>query len=534
MRGLGNRQSLDDRPSALTARNDPGKTLRVTDAQGDTQPATHPPRRRVWRVASALCLAAMAVPLVHFATRPLQGGDIFWMVRAGEDILRGAGVADTERWSYTVAGTPWNNHEWLFEALAAALHRLGGYNALRALVLVLFGGALARVAAAAWRRPGPTWAVLAVGAGTALASFKLIPAPQTASMALFVLAAFAFLRRDEALSTARLAALGATLLVWANTTAEVVTFLPFLALDRALWLWDAPLSREGKRRELVWLSLAAAMILVTPRASSVLEYALTGSRINREVNAEFAPLWRAAVTVPAFVKQLGGVLVVAWALWAAARLRTRGVSAASLRALSAGALACLGATLFERNLWLLMVPAADLALALVARAGAGRRRDALDAAALAGGLTVMGAFCVAIGWSPAVAARAWSSPTYRQGVDARNLPVECLAPGPPFVPGVRVLSSRLWSGYLLGARPEARVFVDGRNREYPAVLHRAANDVIAARPEAQAVLDASGTELVLAWPGWSDAPALRGSGWRPVRRGRNCALYARGPRPATP
>ncbi|MEZ4409708.1 MAG: hypothetical protein R3A52_25035 [Polyangiales bacterium] len=479
-------------------------------------------RARALLAAAALC--ALALVTAHFATRPLGAGDVFWMVRAGEEFLSSGAIPDREAWSFTAAGTEWNNHEWLFEALAALLHRAGGLGALRLLTLALFAAPLARVTLAAWRRLGPGWSVLAMSAGLTFASFKLIPAPQTASMAAFTFAAFAFLRRDEALTPRRAAALGATLLVWANLTAEALSFAPFLLADRALWLAPRWSDAKLRARELTLLALSTLMLAVTPPASSTIEYALTGSRVNRSVNAEFAHLWEPATTVPGFLKVLAAAVLVAWVGLAITRLR-KGVTAASLRALSAGAIASAMVLLFERNLWMALLPAADLAVAL---------RDALAEepregrrGALAAGVALFAAFGAAIGWSPSVTARAHDGAYYRAHVDDRTLPAACVAGPSPFPAGTKLFTSRLWASYVLYRWPGVRVFIDGRNREYPEVLHRAAVETFAGGPRAQAVLEGSGAQVVLAWPGWNAAPSVARAGWRPLRVAGNCALYAR-------
>ncbi len=478
------------------------------------------------RAAAALTLALLGAATFHFATRPLDGGDVFWMVRAGEDILTTGRVSGVESWSYTAAGTPWNNHEWLFEALVAALHRAGGWRAIRLLVAAMVAAPLALVARGAWRALGPAWAPAAVSLAVVLGSFKLIPAPQTSSVALFAAGYAAFVGGERALDGGRLAALGALLLVWANVTAEVVTFLPFVALDVALRAasgGDVPRARAAVLR----VALAFTAVLATPPASSVLEYALNGTAVNRAVNAEFRALWEPAGTVPGFVKLLGAAVVVAWVARALRVASRGGATLAWARAEAPAALACLGAALFERNLYLLVLPAASLARAL-RDAVAPLPRAPVAAALLASSLALFGAFGAAIGWSPALAARSLASPAY-WSVDLRPgaLPVACAGDRAALPPGARVFTARQWASYVLWRRPDVRVFIDGRNREYPEVLHRAASDIARGSPAAPSLLDAVGTDRVLAPPGWSELPGLRGSGWAPVRAARGCAVYAR-------
>lgn len=488
-----------------------------------------------WATLTAtVTVCALAVVTLHFASRQLGAGDIFWMLRAGESALSTRTIADREQWSFTVAGTAWNNHEWLFEVLAALAHRAGGFAALRLATVVLFGLALGRLTLAAWQRLGPGWAALATASGLCFASFKLIPAPQTASLTFFVFASFAFLRRDQALTPRRTAALAATLLVWANLTAEALSFAPWIALDRGLWLVSRRHDKDFgtvARGEISRVALAFTALLATPRASSTLEYALTGSRVNRAVNTEFARLWEPATTVPEFLKTTAGIVIFVWILFAVLRLK-RVPTVNTARALSAGALGAVMALAFERNLWMVLFAGADLAVALRDALKENQRWFTLgDLGATAAALALFVGFGTAIGWTPSVTLRALTSREYYSTqVDGRVLPVECVRPPTPFAPGTRLFTSRLWASYVLFQWPEVKIFIDGRNREYPEVLHRAAAEVFSAGPRAPAILDASGTQIVLAWPGWNTTSFVARSHWHPVRglhTGRNCAVYSR-------
>ena len=69
-----------------------------------------------------LLFGAMAL----FACLMPAQGDTFWHLRAGEEIWRTFRVPLDEHYSYTAAGGYWPNHEWLWQAFAYGLYRLGG------------------------------------------------------------------------------------------------------------------------------------------------------------------------------------------------------------------------------------------------------------------------------------------------------------------------------------------------------------------------------------------------------------------------
>jgi hypothetical protein len=69
-----------------------------------------------------LLFGAVAV----FACLMPAQGDTWWHLRAGQEIWRTLHIPLDEHYSYTVAGGPWPNHEWLWQALSYGLYKVGG------------------------------------------------------------------------------------------------------------------------------------------------------------------------------------------------------------------------------------------------------------------------------------------------------------------------------------------------------------------------------------------------------------------------
>jgi hypothetical protein len=67
--------------------------------------------------------------------------DTYWHLRAGQEFWSTLRVPLDEHYSYTAAGRPWPNHEWLWQALSYGLYRAGGMK------LLLVGGAAIVMAA---------------------------------------------------------------------------------------------------------------------------------------------------------------------------------------------------------------------------------------------------------------------------------------------------------------------------------------------------------------------------------------------------
>lgn len=56
--------------------------------------------------------------------------DIWWHLKTGEVILETLSIPKMDIFSYTAAGAPWVNHEWLFQVLAHLTYGLGGIDLL--------------------------------------------------------------------------------------------------------------------------------------------------------------------------------------------------------------------------------------------------------------------------------------------------------------------------------------------------------------------------------------------------------------------
>lgn len=114
--------------------------------------------RRRW--SSIPILAALILALGAASLWTLWEQDIGWQVRAGNDLLRTWRFPTVDSWSFTAAGAPWHNFEWLGTVVLALAHDAGGVAgviyfraALAVLLLVLAAATVRRVAAPDRRLP---------------------------------------------------------------------------------------------------------------------------------------------------------------------------------------------------------------------------------------------------------------------------------------------------------------------------------------------------------------------------------------------
>ena len=75
-------------------------------------------------VSSAALLVSLA---------PVSTIDVGYGTRAGQLFLDGAGIQRSDTFTFTAAGLPWVNRQWLGQVLIAAGYRAGGWAAAVAL-----------------------------------------------------------------------------------------------------------------------------------------------------------------------------------------------------------------------------------------------------------------------------------------------------------------------------------------------------------------------------------------------------------------
>ena len=137
---------------------------------------------RLW-VWIALALPAFLALLV-----PMPAVDLAYQVRAGDEILPTGALPAVDTWTFTVAGTPWVDQQWLAQVVLAAGHAIGGWEllaVLRAALVVAASGLM--VATALERGAAPRTAAILALAGFAIAAPAMALRPQLFGIVLFAL-----------------------------------------------------------------------------------------------------------------------------------------------------------------------------------------------------------------------------------------------------------------------------------------------------------------------------------------------------------
>jgi hypothetical protein len=382
--------------------------------------------------------------------------DTYWHLRAGQDIWRTLRVPLVDAYSYTAAGQPWPNHEWLWQALSYGLYRLGGMPAL-----VLAGAAIVTAAAAIAYR-------LMVGSTVQRFSLMLLALP-------FVSCVWAL--RPQIVSLLLLCVLVALLarerylwlpplfVLWANVHGAVALGgVAVVAAATTAGLRARRGTAPDRRRAISLLALVpvcAAATMATPLGTGLWRFiAESTTRSARTHINEWLPTYPTGPIEAAFWIVAAAFL----ALLVRRRARLRGALWQD-QVLVGVALAILPfAFRAVRNIApfaLLALPAssrllgADFRLRAPRSSGTTRDRDHV----LANMLILTTFVVLAVG----VVGAAWRSSYSRLGW--RPLAPAALAAARA-CPG-RLYNSYNEGGFLIWFAPERRVFIDSRQDPYP-------------------------------------------------------------------
>ena len=318
--------------------------------------------------------------------RPMAESDLFFRIKAGDEILARHGLPGRNLFSFTYPDYPDLDASWLFEVAVAGLYRHGGFPGI---VIAKTALLLATFAAAYWlcrrRGAGPLASVLALAAAALVARERFVERPHLASL-LGVVGALAAVDALFACTSRRALAglltgvfVGTSL--WANLHAGVfVAPLLLAAAAGGAWL-DRRRGGEGRAGPLALAALAAAAAtLATPIGVGLLSYL----RLHLILPAlhpvdEFrSPTLTSDAAFVVFVPVAGAAVALAW-LRAGARPAMRWLAPVLPLALLA-----LKAVRFAPDLALAFAPLT--AVALTALAASPARAGGLGAAAGGGHL----------------------------------------------------------------------------------------------------------------------------------------------------
>ena len=175
--------------------------------------------RRVFVIMVGVGIFTMAV---RWVTDP----DVWWHLRTGQLILQNHSVFHSDPYSFTRAGQPWVDHEWLSQVVIFALYRLAGWAGLMAAFSSVITVALLLVFLRCPRRPYVAGLVTVWGAVASVPSWG--SRPQMFSFLLASMFLFILERSDERPNL--LWWTPALMLLWANLHAGYALGIALLVL----------------------------------------------------------------------------------------------------------------------------------------------------------------------------------------------------------------------------------------------------------------------------------------------------------------
>jgi hypothetical protein len=434
-------------------------------------------------------------------------------VRAGELLLDSGRIPTTDTFTYTVAGEPWLNQQWLAQLFLATTHRVGGWDALaiaRAVLVGLTFGLALR--AALVRGAAPRTAALLTLAAFVVAAPALALRPQLLGLALFAFLLLIVAERRRRANVPWLAPV--VLAIWANVHGSFVVGLALLGVT---WLEDMADDRGRARGSLLVLGVSVIATLVNPFVVGVWTSAL-GLATNPEVTDQVAE-WQATS-----VRSVTGLLCFGSVALVAAFLARRGRAAPGPTLLWVGVLALVGALAVRGVAWWALGAAVAVA-GLLERPSV--ERVAPDpptrlAAAVAGVVLV----------ATVVLLPFWRPPdplTGRVGLLTQAPPEATDAVRAIAGPGDRLFAPQPLGSWLELTVPVAPVFVDSRIELFGPDVWREHDVVAGAGEEWSEILDRWDVTIVVAEGPLAVAIAAS-SGWTLIEPATEPAIYVRADR----
>jgi len=275
--------------------------------------------RRVFLIILGLGLLAMAARGVH-------DPDVWWHLRAGQEIVTSHHVPHQDSFSYTRYGQPWVAHEWLTEALFYLVFRAAGWAGLTVMFAAVIGGTFLLLYRQCAGRP------YIAGLATALGAIATIPSwgvrPQMISLLLATIV-LGLLRQAEQQSPKQgrlLWWLPALLLLWVNLHGAFLLGPALMALTLAGWALEAwlgltnwPQARVRLRR--LGLALGACLLVIPFNPNGWEIYRYPFQTLQSRTMMQYIVEWASPNFHSVDFKPLLGLLLLTWLVVAVSRKR---------------------------------------------------------------------------------------------------------------------------------------------------------------------------------------------------------------------
>lgn len=267
-------------------------------------------------VPASVLILLLALGAAHTAAR---SWDLWWHLETGEQIAASGAIPRVDDFTFTSRGTPWIDHEWLFQLLMhAAWTSLGPAGLALLKVIAASGAAFAGWAALLRAGVRPGLALFSAALCVLGFRFRLTERPELATLALAPVVAglLVSLAGRPAKPAARLLALAATTIVWANMHAGALLAPALAAACLAGAAASTPKTEASRRIAAIAatgmaLAAAALALLVNPYGPRIysVPFSIAGALAPENL---FNPEWLAPTpfTFPFLYVTLAAVVVL--------------------------------------------------------------------------------------------------------------------------------------------------------------------------------------------------------------------------------
>jgi hypothetical protein len=416
------------------------------------QPGSWLTFRRIFPVAFFMLAFAAAVLQCSYIDH-----DLWWHLRAGQDIVHNLAIPHADIYSFTKSGSEWIAHEWLSEVILYGIYRFAGWGGL----ISFFSGIITLALYLVYRRCSgrPYAAAFSVLLAAAAASPLFGVRPQMISLLLASVYVGLLERFAEDGKIRRLFYLPPLMLLWVNLHAGYALGLGLVGLFAVSVLLD------GKRDKVLPLVLVlaacAVMVPLNPNGFRMFSYpieTLTSPSMAAYIDEWASPDFHKVTFLP-----LAAMLFTLLIVLALSPKRARIGTLFLLLVTGFGALrsarhipifGLIAAPIIAEHLWALMV-------------SRGWERWFVKPELPAAGLTLALNCLFLLVPAAAGAGRVWHFVAHQPTYEAVNYPVAAVnyleqqrPPGP-------IYNQYGWGGYLIKRLyPDYRVYIDGRADVY--------------------------------------------------------------------
>lgn len=274
--------------------------------------------RKLLQTRSALTVI-LALGLFAMAARPVTDPDVWWHLRTGQIILQTHHIFHADPFSFTRAGQPWVNHEWMAEILMYGIYRVTGFGGLIILFAALIATAFFLVFLRCDGRPYLAALITAWGAVASASTWGVRP-----QMLSLLLASIFLLLLERSLQRPRLLWwLPPLTLLWVNLHAGYALGIGLIGLFLAGTMLDAAFGTEAwtsaatriKQLSLILIA-AVAMVPLNPNGFRMYTYpwqTLSSRAMQQYIQEWASPNFHQALYLPLLLIILALIAALAFA-----------------------------------------------------------------------------------------------------------------------------------------------------------------------------------------------------------------------------